>query len=511
MKTNLSVICFCTILVLMGCRNPNTVIKHTSPVENQSFHQKAKSSYHTVPIDSCIALERQAIDMLRKGNSQESGFEVLSYMGYLQSRAGNYKEALTYMQEAADSLKTIPRDSVDAETVLMFLANLSNLYSRFGLYDEALQKNQEAMDLDKKYKAQRESDLWRMRGTMYGKQNMMDSVYACNVRALTASYEIEDSAWRSNAIIFNRCSLAWNIIEHPDFAPDSIPAAVALLERHFSGHMVGTNMLLAGRGHFLLGNRRKGIELMEKGVDALRHDDDESLEFGLSILALSYAEAGDNRLMEIYGETTALHDTINKRKRDEVLLGKDFHYRTSELKAKNELLSKEMTISKQRTVIIIIISLFIIGVITTYSAGRILHQRRMRLLDKKKIDDLLDNNIKLNMKIEELNVELQSRKDTETEHLLISSSIFDKESEQQFRRLFTSVYPGFIMNLRKKYPSLTSANELLCMLIKLQKSNDEIAMALGISRESVTTSRYRLRTRFNLPKETNLNDFIQSL
>ena len=73
------------------------------------------------------------------------------------------------------------------------------------------------------------------------------------------------------------------------------------------------------------------------------------------------------------------------------------------------------------------------------------------------------------------------------------------------------MYPGLIEKIRASYPDISPSAELIIMLIRLKKSNNEIAFALGIKRESVAKARYRLRTLFSLDKETDLNEYIQSL
>ena len=47
------------------------------------------------------------------------------------------------------------------------------------------------------------------------------------------------------------------------------------------------------------------------------------------------------------------------------------------------------------------------------------------------------------------------------------------------------------------------------MLIYLYKTNEEIALALGISRDSVVKSRYRIRQRFNMESDADLDSFIR--
>ena len=49
------------------------------------------------------------------------------------------------------------------------------------------------------------------------------------------------------------------------------------------------------------------------------------------------------------------------------------------------------------------------------------------------------------------------------------------------------------------------------MLIYMKQSNEEIALCLGITRMSVNTARYRIRTRLGLPKDVDLDEFIASI
>ena len=57
----------------------------------------------------------------------------------------------------------------------------------------------------------------------------------------------------------------------------------------------------------------------------------------------------------------------------------------------------------------------------------------------------------------------------------------------------------------------TRTDELLCMLIILKQTNEEVARTLGISRASVLQNRYRLRNKLNLPEGSDLDTEIRRL
>lgn len=84
----------------------------------------------------------------------------------------------------------------------------------------------------------------------------------------------------------------------------------------------------------------------------------------------------------------------------------------------------------------------------------------------------------------------------------------DKDWEE-FARLFEQVHPSFWQQLNEMPNPLTEKEKRLCALIKVNMQNREIAAVLGISPDSVKTSRYRLRKKLNLDGENDLNQFLQ--
>ncbi|MGA9637525.1 helix-turn-helix transcriptional regulator [Flavobacterium sp.] len=79
---------------------------------------------------------------------------------------------------------------------------------------------------------------------------------------------------------------------------------------------------------------------------------------------------------------------------------------------------------------------------------------------------------------------------------------------KEFEARFTAVNQSFYTNLKDKYPDLGQTDLKICALIKLNFSSKDMASLLGISFESVHTSRYRLRKKFKLDRNDNLNEFI---
>lgn len=81
----------------------------------------------------------------------------------------------------------------------------------------------------------------------------------------------------------------------------------------------------------------------------------------------------------------------------------------------------------------------------------------------------------------------------------------------EFKSVFEQVHQSFFDNLKNYADSLTANDLKLVSLIKLNLSPTEISTLLGISQDSLKVARYRLRKKINMPREENLNVFIQSL
>lgn len=106
---------------------------------------------------------------------------------------------------------------------------------------------------------------------------------------------------------------------------------------------------------------------------------------------------------------------------------------------------------------------------------------------------------------------ISNTSDKEVKSLLTKIKINKNFDWKQFNARFTSVNKYFYTTLSNKFPELTRKDHRLCALIKLNFTSKEISQLLGISPESVNTSRYRLRKKMGLLKDENLYETIGKL
>lgn len=92
---------------------------------------------------------------------------------------------------------------------------------------------------------------------------------------------------------------------------------------------------------------------------------------------------------------------------------------------------------------------------------------------------------------------------------LFNTTILTESDWVAFKTHFERAYPGFLFRLRSTFSELSSAEERLFLLLKLNLQRQEIASTLGISIDSVKKGRNRLRKRLKLAETDDLEQFIR--
>lgn len=99
----------------------------------------------------------------------------------------------------------------------------------------------------------------------------------------------------------------------------------------------------------------------------------------------------------------------------------------------------------------------------------------------------------------------------EINKVLRSISTNNNNNWDEFKHRFISVNKEFYNKIFEKFPNLSQSDQKICALIKLNMSSKDMARLLGISVESVHTSRHRIRKKMDLPRTVNLEDYINSI
>ncbi|MCM1521850.1 MAG: tetratricopeptide repeat protein [Muribaculaceae bacterium] len=478
------------------------------------------------PFEEYMPVQMEAVAQLRSGHPQDDAILILSQTGHFLMRHGDYIEALEYLQEASDSARVrVQEGRVEAGTIQLH-GNLGSVIARYGLMDEALAENARAIEVSALNGYAHMVDLWRMRSAIYSlfingaenKQELCDSMLYCINMAYSFVPKMRPDV---QELHLDKCNLekAGLFVEFPDLYPDSLGTAIKLLEQHEAGRFSGSSAkMMLGRAYVLAGRHNEGLDLMERGLQEYRAQNwKEGVEWGLQLLAMSYAQAGrGDKLAALYPEVDATEDDLMNRAKLNTLIGADFKYRLRDKQHQVDTLREENAISQKIILLggVVLLLGLIAGAFLAFIYIKLKSKsRKERESHQMEISDILSKQVMLNNQIEMLNEQLEKKEndaviDRVTEQ--INPAMLNGEDGTNFRRAFMSLHPHVLKKLRRDYPALTQGDELLCMLIYLKVPSIDMAASLGISRASLNSARYRLRRRLNLDKDTDLDGFIQN-
>lgn len=117
--------------------------------------------------------------------------------------------------------------------------------------------------------------------------------------------------------------------------------------------------------------------------------------------------------------------------------------------------------------------------------------------------------------IEKLEKQVQNNIMTQQEEELIEElshqTILTEEDWLNFKTLFAKIYPQFFEKLIKQVNNITQAEQRMAALTTLHLTTKQMAAVLGISPNSVIKAKQRLRQRFNLETDQQVEQFVDSL
>jgi len=117
--------------------------------------------------------------------------------------------------------------------------------------------------------------------------------------------------------------------------------------------------------------------------------------------------------------------------------------------------------------------------------------------------------------IEKLELQMENKLKTQEQQQLIeelsSQSILTEDDWLNFKIMFEKLHVGFFEKINKHVNNITQAEQRMAALTLLHLTTKQIAAVLGISPNSVIKAKQRMRQRFNLQSDEEVESFIVSL
>ena len=117
--------------------------------------------------------------------------------------------------------------------------------------------------------------------------------------------------------------------------------------------------------------------------------------------------------------------------------------------------------------------------------------------------------------VEKLEQQLNNKTISREEQQLISElsqqTILTEDDWVKFKSLFEKIFPMFFQRLKNTATDITVAEQRMAALTRLQLTTRQMASMLGISLDSVHKTRQRLRKRFTLSNDANIEEYISGI
>ncbi|MCE3228839.1 MAG: Repeat-Containing Protein [Bacteroidetes bacterium] len=280
-----------------------------------------------------------------------------------------------------------------------------------------------------------------------------------------------------------------------------IDIANALLEKR-SYDITMASAFLADKNHELegiteaLGKSREELDTVKEVL---------SSEIEAKEKILSEKEKTDFILSEKISELKTIEVLLEERNLKLQDIGAQLSEQHSELERTNELLEEK---NKEIETVSILLEE---KTIESIQKERSLDKKNEELIAYAVLlaqkNEIIQNSID---RINHLNAEIPSKISTNLKGIVSDLKYNNNETTwREFEQRFMKQHSDFYEKLARNFPDLTPNEIRMCALLKLNMSTKEIASITIQTIRAVEVARHRIRKKMNLPKESNLVNYLK--
>lgn len=460
----------------------------------------------------------QSIHYLKKANSENSKLyaQVVYTKASVLSENGDIINALNYSTKATELYRKL-KDTIMTNTALSIKADLM---SKNGIFKEA-EKIRDSI-----YKsAQQINDDYLMiylkinQGIDYEIQNIKHKNLKGLLEVLPSAKKMEESYPIISGILYARIASLYASKGNMD----STEYFFEKLKETPLNYKMSSEFLYAKSAYYL----------HKKELDSALFYANQSYTI-VKEGELQYLTYQNQELLsDIYEEKNNLEESLNYTKQatklkdslNNIIRGNAFSYYQTlyETEKKEKEIQKleqenklQVSKGKNQVALFIITSLILCSIIYLYKQkakkkeNRLKRSRKELNRFKTLFEMRSDEKDELIKKITSLQSDLKVKIEEDKLDELTTTKILTQEDWVRFKKAFNQIYPHFFRKIELKNIKLTSGEERLIALEKLNLKTKEIANALGIAEKSVRMSRYRLRKKLGIKDLDNLKSFFST-
>lgn len=441
---------------------------------------------------------------------------VTAMLGDIYQRTGKTEEALELYQHSI----RLARKRGDLAGEANAYQSLTNLYLYWNLHEQANEYATLALQLQQQKGGENPDFLvaaYRTKGFVMYKMNRPDSAlyywhqgetYCAGLPYTSGQIDIDRQI---GILLVDSCS------------GDSLRQGIERLRRVVSGATNSAGLSITyyqlAKGYLKQGHVQAGEAMLDSMYRSLNSGRKPVYLGGAYRFALKhYLQKRDLRNIERYA--AAYLDEAEFRFNDDIshkVTEAMIAYQTEKKEQQLQRAKAELAVKELRLHFHVLLSVTLLIVLGTFSIWFFYKRRYNRIklrLVEERLSVVLDNLEKANNRsraAEEQLSHLLTDTESRQEIAALTPASYRKDGESKFRRRFEQLYPTFLPRLRQRVPDIGQREEILCMLIALGETTEQIVDILCIARTSVNTARYRLRRKLGLEKTESLEDTIREL
>lgn len=461
-------------------------------------------------LPKAIQILEKAIDVYRKGGNFPNMLRIMSRLGIYYHLSGEYEKAIATNQEAIATYN----DSIAPGNVVIAYGEQANLYAELGMYDQALEMNKKAQYYSMLKDSFGLGDLYRYRAQIFRNMNQKDSVF--HYLRLGEKLSMIQNSFKG--VFVNKVETVNSYLDYPDSLEKALQLALSICPDTVRMPQWAKYQLNLHLGRALLqtGKEQNGIHLIDRAAqDLINMKFMEGRDANEILMDYYLAKGMNNDFARCYIRNRQFADSLDNNEKKRAVAAANIRFDANQKEKENKLLSAQVQWQQQQLFYNICISITLLLLLITTTAYFIIRRKANHQLienNKREIQTLITRQQDLNRRNEQLTEEIERAMATNNLNSirqLTVQSLLSREDENTFRRSFATIHPSYLPKLRESYPQLTRNEELLAMLICMNQSTDEIALIMGINRNSVNVVRSRMRKNMELPKEKSLDEVLK--
>ncbi len=457
-------------------------------------------------------------------------------LGSVAYRKGDFNKALNHFYKAADLFKNTTKKEREADTYI----KIGLCYKYLKQLDKSKVYYYKAIAISKSINDSLVlGRAYNFLGGTYRRLNKIDSSYLSYNNALKIFNLINNKKKVSN--VKNDLAILYGLEKRYDKALEVHLSNLPYIKKNHSNANIATTYFNIGYSFSKIKNLSQSLKYLDSSyLIAKREGFKYRLSRITSLKSKLYADLGNykqaynqHRLYKIYSDS--IFDVQKQEQIKELELKNEFAIKKKEL----ELVASNK--EKQYQLygfIIIIVSLivFLVALLITRiykSKSRILateveieKESKEKLTEKVKTSEeelkslIADNSMRLEF-LKTLSSQIKKDKNeadstvlkeyTNKLLLTIQNQISTENKLSALQEKIDEVNHNFNQKIIQLYPQLTKTEREICSFLRLNLSIKEIAAIRNSSIDAVKSLRYRIRKKMNIPKNQELECFIQAL